>query len=185
MQQSIIVSGFGGQGVLFTGQLLGYSAMVKGIYATWIPSYGPEMRGGTANCSVTISDAEISSPFVSSGTHLFAFNSPSVERFLPILAPSGILLINSSLMRDEIPDKVRTLAVPATQIAEDIGSPKSWNMVMVGVYLETQDTFSLLDIQRGLEKMIGDKRPERITDNLKAIEAGATWAKKQGVPVFG
>lgn len=182
MEQRVIVAGFGGQGVLFVGQLLGYSAMVKGLNATWIPSYGPEMRGGTANCSVKLGDEEIVSPFITRTTHLFAFNEPSLLRFLPSVEPDGVVLVNGSLIGADSLKNVSSQAVvvPALEIAEQLDARNSWNMVMLGVYLQTQTLLSRENLKQGMEKMVGQKHPERIESNLQAISAGMKWMSEQG-----
>src|SRR5512135_2939075 len=130
MQYDIIFSGFGGQGALFAGQLLAYAAMDAGRFVTWIPSYGPEMRGGTAHCTVIISNEEIGSPLVRNPSNVLAFNNPSVEKYEGLMMPGGVLVYNSSLVSHVIQrTDIEVIPVPASQIASDLGNARLLNMV--------------------------------------------------------
>ncbi len=140
MQQEVIVAGFGGQGVLFAGKLLAYTAMEVGKEVTWIPSYGPEMRGGTANCTVVISDEEIGSAFVKNPTAVIAMNKPSLDKFEKLVAPGGVLVVNSSMVDRPVErTDITVVSLPANEIAEEIGSSKSVNMVVLGALLGNLD----------------------------------------------
>ncbi|MCJ7830042.1 MAG: 2-oxoacid:acceptor oxidoreductase family protein, partial [Desulfobacterales bacterium] len=130
MQSEVMFAGFGGQGILLSGKILAHAAMEQGYEVGWIPSYGPEMRGGTAYCTVVISDRPIGSPIIRNPAHLVAMNRPSLEKFAPLIKPGGVILINSSLIpvasnRQDVDE----LKVPATEIAQQIGSVKAANIV--------------------------------------------------------
>ena len=131
MQTEIVIAGFGGQGVLFAGQVLAYAAMDDGKHVTWIPSYGPEMRGGTANCTVVVADEEIGSPIVRHPKAVIAMNQPSLEKYEPLVAENGTLLINSSLIDQSVGrTDLQCLFVPANEIAETIGDKRMATIVM-------------------------------------------------------
>ncbi|MCK4472347.1 MAG: 2-oxoacid:acceptor oxidoreductase family protein, partial [Anaerolineae bacterium] len=130
MQQEIIISGFGGQGTLFSGQLLAYAAMDSGCHVTWIPSYGPEMRGGKARCTVIVADEEIGSPLVRRPSAAIVLNIPSMEAFEPAVKPGGVLVVNSSLVpqKSERGD-IRVFCVPATDMAIELGNVRLANVI--------------------------------------------------------
>ncbi|MFA5058804.1 MAG: 2-oxoacid:acceptor oxidoreductase family protein, partial [Opitutaceae bacterium] len=135
-EERIIIAGFGGQGVLMIGKLLAHAGMMEGKNVTWLPAYGPEMRGGTANCNVIISDDIIGAPIVTEATCVIAMNLPSLDRFESFVRPGGWLLANSSLIpRTPVRRDVQTLAIPVNDLAQEQGSPKVANVVMLGAYL--------------------------------------------------
>ncbi len=169
----IIVAGFGGQGVLLIGQMIAYAAMYADKEVTWMPTYGPEMRGGTANCTVCVSDDPIASPVVTECDILVAMNGPSLERFGPMLAPGGDLYINTSVIKDEIiRDDVNVYYVDTTGIAEAaVGNGKTGNMVMLGAVLRRSGVVDIEVMDKVLEyKMTGDKA-KLIPANKKALTA--------------
>ncbi len=170
----IILSGFGGQGMLSLGQIISYIAMKKNKHVTWIPSYGPEMRGGTANCSVIVSDHEIGSPIVSDKiTHLVAMNAPSVDKFIDKMADGGMVVINNSLVPNTpINDNLEIYSVPATDESAKIGSIKIQNMYMLGVYMKLAGWFDLEDVIDIMKEKFTGKKAEFIPFNIKAVEAG-------------
>jgi 2-oxoglutarate ferredoxin oxidoreductase subunit gamma len=136
LERSIIIAGSGGQGILFLGRMLTSAGMLEGKNVTWFPSYGAEMRGGTANCTVIISEEMIGSPVVMMPDILIAMNRASLDRFLPKLRKKGLLFYDSSLIREKIQGKgINAVPVPATTMAGDLGSPKSANMVMLGAFI--------------------------------------------------
>ena len=168
----IIFSGFGGQGVLTLGQIVATIAMNKGKQVTWMPSYGAEMRGGTANCSVIISDRVIGSPLVTSNADILcAMNNPSLDKFLDLLKQGGIVLINSSIITAKVPrEDITVIDIDATNIAVRIGSAKYQNMVMLAGFLKATELFTLSDIESALEQKFGKSK---ITDlNMEAIKQG-------------
>lgn len=172
--QKLIFSGFGGQGVLTLGVIVASIGLNKGKEVTWMPSYGAEMRGGTANCSVILSDQVIGSPIVLSDVDILcAMNGPSLDKFLPIVKPGGIVLINSSIITQKVErDDVKVVEIDATNIAVKVGNPKVQNMVMLAGFLKATDLFTLDDIKVILDQKFGAKNPKLIPLNIEAIEKG-------------
>jgi 2-oxoisovalerate ferredoxin oxidoreductase beta subunit len=174
----IKIAGFGGQGVLLFGQLMAQGAMVSGLHATWLPSYGPEMRGGTANCHVILSDSRIGSPLVSDIDVLFAMNLPSLDKFESQIRENGLAIINSSLVERKVErNDIETLYIPATNIAHDLGEKKMANVVMLGAYLEYTSVLTLESILEVTKAVI--KRKELVDLNKKALLEGANYTHKQ------
>jgi len=174
MTNKIIVSGFGGQGTLTLGVLLCELGLMKGKKVSWLPSYGAEMRGGTANCTVIISDEEIGAPIVTDNVDiLVAMNTVSVEKFNETVASNGIVLFNSSIVDEtKIKSGLKSLGADATKIANDIGNAKVQNIVMLGLVNKHLNLFDLEDVKKVFEMKFGEKRPELIDLNIKAFEAG-------------
>jgi 2-oxoglutarate ferredoxin oxidoreductase subunit gamma len=176
MQQEVIIAGFGGQGVLFAGQLLAYTAMDEGKAVTWIPSYGPEMRGGTANCTVVVSDEEIGSPFVKNPTAVMAMNLPSLDKFEKLVAPGGVLVVNASMVdRAVTRDDIKVVSLPANDIAEELGSSRSVNMVMLGALLGNLDLLPVDAVVKGLEGHLPERHKKFLEGNIKALHKGAEY----------
>jgi 2-oxoisovalerate ferredoxin oxidoreductase beta subunit len=167
----LIISGFGGQGVLFSGIALASGAVHEGLEATWIPSYGPEMRGGTAHCHIRLSRSKIASPMITMPSTVIAFNQPSVDKFGSLVAPGGLLLVNASLAK-ELPGRkdIKIVEVHAYETAESVGNPKGANMVMLGAYIELSGAVNTESIQAAL--LESGIHPEMADSNMKAIEAG-------------
>ena len=179
MQQEIVFSGFGGQGVMFVGQLLAYAAMDAGLHVTWIPSYGPEMRGGTAHCSVTISDKAIGSPMVKHPKAAVVFNNPSFDKYEPLVASDGILVVNRSLVSHQsVRHDINIFAIPATEIADEIGSVKITNLVLLGALLEAHPVLPVSAIETALEKHIAAHRRDLLELNYQALQRGAQFASQ-------
>jgi 2-oxoisovalerate ferredoxin oxidoreductase beta subunit len=165
------IAGFGGQGVLLLGLGLAQCGMLQGLKVSWLPSYGPEMRGGTAHCHVNISDEEIGSPLVSQPTGLIAMNQPSMEKFEGQIVPGGVLMVNSSMItRPSARTDIDIVSVPATELADQAGNAKAGNMVMLGAYAGYTGVISHETAVGALETLI--KRKELIEINRKAVEAG-------------
>ncbi len=180
MQTEIIIAGFGGQGVLFAGQLLAYAAMDSGKEVTWIPSYGPEMRGGTANCTVVIADEEIGSPTVRNPKAAMVLNLPSFDKYEPLVVPGGVLVANSSLInRGFQRNDLQAVMIPANELAEKIADKRLTNMVMLGAMLAR---LPVLPIE-ALEKALVDHLPERhkrlLASNFQALRQGAEFAEAE------
>lgn len=176
MQQEVIVSGFGGQGVLFIGQLLAYTGMDEGKEVTWIPSYGPEMRGGTANCTVVISDEEIGSPFVKNPTAVIAMNLPSLDKYEPLVESGGVLVVNTSMVNREVArEDITVVNIPANDIAEEIGSGRSANMVMLGALLGNMDLLSLEAVEKALEGHMPERHKKFLSANKEALRKGVAY----------
>jgi len=177
MHESFVFSGFGGQGVMFVGQLLAYAAMDVGLEVTWIPSYGPEMRGGTAHCYVVISDKPIGSPLVSRPGTAVVFNNPSFEKYEQIVAKGGLLASNSSLIAATTDrTDITFLPVPGTAIADELGSLKIANLVMLGAVLTAHPVLSLDAIRQALDEHIPPRRRDLLDLNLAAVDRGAEFA---------
>jgi 2-oxoglutarate ferredoxin oxidoreductase subunit gamma len=167
-----IFAGFGGQGVLSMGLNLAQAAMLEGKNVTYLPSYGAEVRGGTANCTVAISDEEIASPVASSPDFVVAMNQPSLVRFQNQLQSGGLFFINSSLVEAEISrGDIDIVSVPANSIAEELGSPKSANMVMMGAFTKKSNLVSLSSVIEALKNTLKNKQ-KLIAINKKALQAG-------------
>jgi 2-oxoglutarate ferredoxin oxidoreductase subunit gamma len=180
MQKEIIISGFGGQGVLFGGQVIAYAAMDTDKQVTWIPSYGPEMRGGTANCTVVIADHEIGSPFVKNPPLVIALNLPSFDKYEPVMQPGGTLIVNQSMIdRGVHRSDVNTILIPCNEIAEEIGDRKLVNMIAVGALLSALPELSVKDIQKALEGHLPARHKHLLPKNFEAIQRGFDYAKEQ------
>jgi len=177
METSIIVSGFGGQGTLFAGQVLTYAALDYGKHCTWIPSYGPEMRGGTAHCTVIISDNEIGSPIVRFPDAVLAMNLPSLDKYEYMVKDNGTLVANKSLINREIErEGINSLLIPGNEIAEELGNMRITNMVMVGALLKMTNALPLDVIKKSLEEHIPERNRKYIPQNFEALEKGAEFA---------
>ncbi|AOY75013.1 2-oxoacid:acceptor oxidoreductase family protein [Clostridium formicaceticum] len=174
--EKIIMAGFGGQGVMSMGQLLTYSGMIEDKQVSWLPSYGPEMRGGTANCSVIVSDSLIGSPIITEdATAVIAMNLPSLVKFEKNLRTGGRLLINSSLIEKKAErEDVEVYYIPANEIANEIGNLRVANMVMLGAYLALTNVVSVESIVEAFKKVYGPSKEHLITLNKQALERGAS-----------
>ncbi|HWI61937.1 MAG TPA: 2-oxoacid:acceptor oxidoreductase family protein [Symbiobacteriaceae bacterium] len=173
MIERLRLAGFGGQGIMFMGKMLAHAGMIGGKHVTWIPSYGPEMRGGTANCSVIISDAEIGEPVASSPDILVAMNEPSLRKFLPVVRPGGIIFVNSSLISGvPLRDDVQVVNVPVNDLARTAGVPGAINMVMLGAMLPFLKGVDRHLIEEAVRESIPASRQHMIEGNLKALEVG-------------
>ncbi len=174
---SIKISGFGGQGILFAGIALAEAGMREGLQVSWIPSYGPEMRGGTAHCHVRLSPESIPSPLINRPSTVMAFNEPSAEKFAPELLPGGLLLVNSSMVKSASDrTDIRVLWVPATEAANSLGSPKVANMVMLGAYLASTNAMNPESILFALS--VHGMRADLLDLNRKALQAGSDLVTK-------
>jgi len=175
----LVTAGFGGQGILMLGVGIAQAGMQAGYNVSWIPSYGPEMRGGTANCHVNLSTKRVGSPLVSTPSVLIAMNLPSLDKFEPLVAEQGLIIYDSSLIdRDSKRDDVEVLAIPATQIADDLGNTRVANMVILGAYLEYTKILSKETVFKALPNFI--KRKNLIPLNEKAIEKGIEFVQNLG-----
>ena len=179
MENSLLIAGFGGQGVVLIGQLLGYAASAAGKNATYYPSYGAEQRGGTANCTVVISDEEIGSPVVSKLDTVIAMNEPSLVRFAEWVKPGGTIIINSSLIQGgPVRDDVKMIRVPANEIAEKLGADKIANMVMLGSYLAVSKALPVEAVIGTMKAKLA-KKQDLVVLNEAAIKAGVKVAKEE------
>lgn len=179
MTLEVIMAGFGGQGVMLIGMLLSYGGMLEKKYVSWMPSYGPEMRGGTANCSVVVSPDPIVSPVVTEPTVVVAMNLPSMDKFEPVIRPGGLLIVNSSLInRKPKRDDIKVVEVPANDIADNLGNLKVANMVILGALLGLTEVVSIDSIVTSLKKVLPERRHDLIPVNKAALEKGYEWVKK-------
>ncbi len=178
MQHELIISGFGGQGVLFAGQLLAYAAMDAGYHVTWIPSYGPEMRGGTANCTVVIAGEEIGSPIVHRPGAVIAMNLPSLDKYEPLVREGGVLVVNSSMVnRPAQRADIRVVEVPANAIAERIGDRRMTNMVLAGALLACLPVFPLEAAEQALTRHLPARHHKLLPLNIECLRQGAKAAR--------
>jgi len=176
MREEIIMAGSGGQGIMFAGTLLAHAAMDEGLNVTYFPSYGAEMRGGTANCTVIISDENIGSPVVTNPSTLLAMNEDSLERFASKVKKGGLIIVNSSLSKKEIAmDKVEVLKIPATELAEKLGDGRVANMVILGAYINRRKAVSLERTTESLRKVLGEERKELLKLNREALRKGEEY----------
>jgi 2-oxoglutarate ferredoxin oxidoreductase subunit gamma len=179
MQTEIIFAGFGGQGILFAGQLLSYAAMDSGMEVTWIPSYGPEMRGGTANCTVVIADEEIGSPHVRRPKAALVFNLPSFDKYEPLVVPGGVLVVNASLMNRNIQrTDLQGIYIPANEMAEAIGDKRLTNMVMLGAMLAKLPVLPVESLEKALTDHLPARHKRLLPLNFQALRQGAEFAAK-------
>jgi 2-oxoglutarate ferredoxin oxidoreductase subunit gamma len=185
MLEHVIVAGFGGQGILFAGQVLAYAALLDGKEVVWMPSYGPEMRGGTANCTVVISSARVRSPLVPNPLGVIAMNRPSFDRFEPAVRPGGVLIVNSSLI-DVVSARgdLRALEVPANHIAEELGTARVANLVALGAYVAATRVVTPESILRGIDKVVPEERAALRELNGRAFQRGVAHVG-QGVAAGG
>lgn len=176
MQTEIIVSGFGGQGTLYAGQLLSYAAMDEGKQVTWIPSYGPEMRGGTANCTVVVSDTEIGSPFVKYPKAVIAMNLPSLDKYEPLMAPGGYLIVNASMINREVErEDIHVAMIPASEIAQEIGNNRAANMVLLGSLMANLQILPEDALINALKAHTPERLKKFLDMNIEAIQRGASY----------
>lgn len=179
MHEEIIISGFGGQGVLFAGQLLAYAGVEDGLHVTWIPSYGPEMRGGTAHCQVILSSEEIGSPLTTHPTAVIALNNPSMDKYEDLVKPGGMLLIDSSLITHSTTrHDIRELALPAKEIASALGAPQAANMVLLGALAAATGIVRIETLERVLKKKLGERHADTYEANKQALRCGAVSIKE-------
>lgn len=173
METSIVISGFGGQGVLFTGQLLAYAGMDNDKHVTWIPSYGPEMRGGTANCTVIVSDDPVGAPLVAEPDVAVVLNLPSFEKYEGLVKPGGLLVINSSIVDAKAERKdIDVVAVPANQIAEELGSVKMMNMAALGALLAKRPFLTLPQLKQALDDHLPARKANLLEANKLVLQKG-------------
>jgi len=176
MHEEIIFSGFGGQGALFAGQLVTYAGMDAGREVTWIPSYGPEMRGGTANCTVVVSDEPIGSPIIRNPTIAVVLNPESMDKYEPLVAPGGLLVINSTLVhRSSTRPDITAITVPANDLAAEVGNARLANVVLLGGMLAARPVVSLEAIEKVLDEHLEGAKRRLIEPNKRALHRGAAY----------
>lgn len=173
MTTQFLFAGFGGQGILFSGKFLAYKGLTEGKNVSWLPSYGPEMRGGTASCSVILGDEPVGSPIVSNPDVLIAMNLPSLDRYEDSVVPGGIIFVDSTLIERKVKrDDVTVYYVPCTQMASDNDMPTLANMILMGKVLDVVGGFDMELVKATLGKVISAKRADMLDVNLRALEMG-------------
>ena len=176
MKNEIVIAGFGGQGILFSGKVMVYAGMMDGHQVSWLPSYGPEMRGGTANCSVIISDEPIGSPIVNDPEVLIAMNLPSLDKFEDAIVPNGVAFIDSTLITRKVERAdVKSFYIPSTQMANDNGMTGLANMIMLGKVIRELPGFELDSIIAAIKKVVPARKAEMLEKNIKAVEMGYNY----------
>ena len=174
MTTQYLIAGFGGQGILFAGKFLAYKGLLEDKQVSWLPSYGPEMRGGTASCSIIISDEPVGSPIVSTPDLLVAMNLPSLDKYESTVAPGGTIIVDSTLVERKVArDDVNVVYVPATGLASENGMPTLANMIIVGKILALYNEFNADGVNAALGKVISARHQDMLQFNLKAMELGA------------
>lgn len=186
MQHEIIISGFGGQGALFAGQLLAHAVMDSGYHVTWIPSYGPEMRGGKARCTVVVSDEEIGSPLVRHPSAAMVLNIPSMDAFEPLVKSGGVLVVNSSLIprRSQRKD-IRALYVPASDIANELGEMRLANVIALAALVSVTGVVTLAALRKALDSKLPKRHAGLLDLNHQALIRGAQCARDSAVSTEG
>ena len=173
MKREIIISGFGGQGGLAIGKNLAEAGMAEGLNVTWAPSYGPEMRGGTANCSVVLSDKPVGSPVFAHPTELIALNEPSLAKFEAGVQPGGAVFVNSDVVTDKVQrTDLHAYYIPCSQIAEEVGNPKVGNMVMLGAYVAQTGLLKPETIETMIHHMFTGSKAKLVPLNIEAFRRG-------------
>lgn len=176
--EEVIFAGFGGQGVLSMGKMVAYAGMMKGMNVSWLPSYGPEMRGGTANCNVIVSDDLIGSPVVTDADTLIVMNRPSLDKFEDWVKPGGKIFVNSSLIERRVErEDVDVFYFPVNEIAAECGSAKAANMVMLGAYIKLKGFLNEQDLLGAFIKVFGEGKKDLLPLNEKAVVEGAKLVK--------
>lgn len=176
----IVIAGFGGQGLLFTGKLLAYGGLVEGRELSWLPSYGPEMRGGTANCMVILSSTPVGSPLVDHPDIVMAMNGPSLEKYQSTVPAGGMIFYDSTMIPEVVQrEDVQYFPIPATRLASEMGLPTLANMILLGAILEKTACLQEDTVRKALEKLIPASRASMIETNLKVLAVGRELIAKQ------
>ena len=173
----ILIAGFGGQGILFAGKFLAYKGLLEDLQVSWLPSYGPEMRGGTANCNVILSEEAVGSPIVTDPDVLIAMNLPSLEKYESTVVPGGQIYVDSTLISKKVErSDVQVFYIPATKMANDAGVPTLANMVMMGCVLKNNPELAFDGTAETMQKLVPAKKANLVELNMKALEAGRDYA---------
>ena len=180
MTKEFIFAGFGGQGMLLIGKFMAMACMLDGKHVSWLPSYGPEMRGGTANCSVIVSDEDVASPMVDKADAIVAMNLPSLDKFESKVRPGGVLVINSSIIeRKSTRDDITVVYCDANRIAEAVGNPKGANVAILGAMLEKEPIVDIDKMTEAIRIELGERKARFLEGNKKALIAGMEAAREQ------
>jgi 2-oxoglutarate ferredoxin oxidoreductase subunit gamma len=179
MHEEVIISGFGGQGALFAGQLLTYTGMDEGWHVTWIPSYGPEMRGGTAHCIIILSSDDIGSPIIRRPSLCIVMNPPSMDKYEPLVRPGGLLVANSTLVRAKSArEDIQAVYIPANELAAELGNVKMANVVLLGAMLGMREILPIESVKRTLDEHIPERRKHIIEPNKRALDRGVQFVRQ-------
>ena len=174
----IIIAGFGGQGLLFSGKVLAYAGLAEDRQLSWLPSYGPEMRGGTANCTVILSDEPIGSPIVDHPNVVMVMNNPSLDKYENMVAPGGKLFIDSALISRKVErEDIDVYYIPATQLAKDMGAPTLANMILLGAIVKETGCVSAAHLEEGLRHAVPARHADLIDLNIQALELGKNYTQ--------
>ena len=172
----ILIAGFGGQGILFASKFLAYKGLLEDLQVSWLPSYGPEMRGGTANCNVILSEEPVGSPIVTSPDVLIAMNLPSLQKYVDAVVPGGQIYVDSTLIAEKVErTDVEVYYIPATAMANEAGVPTLANMVMMGHVLQHNPQLTFEGTEVTVQKLVPPKKAELVGLNMKALEAGRDY----------
>lgn len=172
----ILIAGFGGQGILFAGKFLAYKGLLEDLQVSWLPSYGPEMRGGTANCNVILSNESVGSPIVTSPDVLIAMNLPSLQKYVDTVVPGGQIYVDSTLIAEKVTrTDVEVFYIPATAMAKEAGVSTLANMIIMGHLLQNNSQLSFEGAQATVEKLVPARKQELVGLNMKALEAGRDY----------
>ncbi len=179
MEKGVVISGFGGQGVMLAGELLAETGKEEGKFVTFLPSYGPEMRGGTANCHVIISDEEIASPIIDHPEAAIILNLPSLDKYEPLMKEDGLIIINKSIVPKEVKrTDVKILQVKAQEVARDLGNEKTMNLILLAAYVEIEKPVSIEGLKKALRTFLTGRKETLIEVNEKAINKGIEIARE-------
>lgn len=174
----IIIAGFGGQGLLFSGKVLAYAGLAEDRQLSWLPSYGPEMRGGTANCTVILSDEPIGSPIVDHPNVVMVMNNPSLDKYENMVVPGGKLFVDSALISSKVDrDDIDVYYIPATQLAKDMGAPTLANMILLGAIVKETGCVAPEHLEEGLRHAVPPRHADLIDLNLQALEIGKNYTQ--------
>ena len=172
----ILIAGFGGQGILFAGKFLAYKGLLEDLQVSWLPSYGPEMRGGTANCSVILSEESVGSPIITHPDVLIAMNLPSLQKYVDAVVPGGQIYVDATLIGEKVGrDDVAVYYIPATQMANDAGVPTLANMVMMGHVLKNNQELSFDGADATVQKLVPPAKAQLVELNMKALQTGRDY----------
>ena len=181
MTYETIMAGFGGQGLLFSGKVLAHAALIEGRELSWLPSYGPEMRGGTCNCSVIVSDEPVGSPIIAHPNVLMVMNEPSIDKFESAVAAGGTVFVDSSLISRKVArDDVEAVYIPATEMAKDMGAAGLANMILLGAIVRRTGCVKSETVTQALKEVISARKADLLGLNLKAVELGEKYIEEHG-----
>ncbi len=174
----IVIAGFGGQGILFAGKVLAYTGLVNGYEISWLPSYGPEVRGGTANCHVIMSEEPVASPMITKPTALIAMNLPSLRKFENAVVSGGLILVDSSLIEEDVQrDDVTVIRIPATKMADEAGARKLANMIMTGAFVKATGCVDFEGLCKGVAKCVPAGKDAILEQNKKLLSMGYNYGE--------